>query len=160
MDRILALDVATRTGWATDSADCRGCGTIDLSVGVPKRGRHPGLILLHARRDLGELVARTRPDLVVFERPFARGSGTRLLMALAGIVELVAAEHGLATLEVGISQARKAATGRPTLTKPEAVAWAEAAGWSPPDDNAADAVIVLAAYRTLIMAWHSRMRAA
>ncbi|MCK5343663.1 MAG: hypothetical protein KAR20_09675, partial [Candidatus Heimdallarchaeota archaeon] len=58
---ILALDVATKTGWCNNDAD----GVWDFSI---KRDESSGVRLLRFKAKLKELFNLSKPDLVVFER--------------------------------------------------------------------------------------------
>lgn len=151
MDRALALDVATRCGWAARLPDgAQECGTLDFTVGVPRRGRHPGLVLLNAHRTLTDLVRQVRPGIIVFERPFSRGAGTRILSGLCSIVELVGAQHGLATSELTAGQVRKELLGRGDSSKEEIEAFVREEGWRPDSLDASDAAGLLLAYESMM----------
>ena len=148
---LLALDTSsTLTGWAARS-DCGtvSYGRLDMREGIPIRGRHPGLILLRAHAQIGTLIDQHRPRAVIFEQPIVRGSGTRILWSIAGIVELAAAERGLPTGELGVSKWRAALLGAGNAPKEASTAWALANGYAPEDDNVADALCILHAWLLL-----------
>lgn len=81
--------------------------------------------------------------------PFVRGAGTRILWSLAGICELVAAEHGAATAELSATQVRKAILGTGKADKAAVEAWVRSMGHDPLTDDESDALALLYAWRAL-----------
>jgi Holliday junction resolvasome RuvABC endonuclease subunit len=67
--KILALDLATRTGWAHSSGPS---GTWDLSV---RRDESGGMRLVRFQGKLGEMLRAAGIDLIVFEVPGFVGPG-------------------------------------------------------------------------------------
>lgn len=150
----LALDLSTTTGWAL--------GDTSHAQPVRKYGRwllerRPTLI----PRDLqigyrmsclcGELdraITVHQPDRVVFEAPLHRADHTsRLLICLAGAVEMVCDERKVMCEEGHLSQVRALvlpkATHKGQPMKSRVLSWARENGWSPEDDNVADALVLL-----------------
>ena len=70
-------------------------------------------------------------------------------MSLAGVVELAGAEHGLGTVELSVRQASRHGSVTATMSKTEVVSWAEASGWTPDRDGAANACVVLSAHENM-----------
>ena len=71
--KILALDTATKTGWAIfDSAAGRiiESGVQDFAK---RRGESNGLMFLRFRAWLSQIIATARPDLIAYERAHHRG---------------------------------------------------------------------------------------
>lgn len=140
---ILALDPATRCGWATRDAS----GTWDLSVRKDESGGMK-LIRLHAKlNDL--LAAMAKIDLVAFEAQ--RGGNPALMGALVvqaeiqGAMKLWCEQKGIQYRGWSPSEIKKHATGKGNSNK-EAMKAAAAARWPGiklQDDNHADALWIL-----------------
>lgn len=83
-------------------------------------------------------------DVVVFERPFARGrAATRALWGLAGLIEAVFAPT-CAVVDIDPSSIKKWATGNGKADKPEMIARAQALGYTGDNEHEADAFLLLA----------------
>ena len=146
---VLALDLATATGWALrdqSSTITGGVQTFPL-----RRGESPGMRWLRFRRwlrevlELGEMKGR---GVVACELPLAGGRGARMGIGreLSTIVEEEAAAQGIETTGIYPSSLKKWATGKGNAPKG---AMLEAARRRYPDlditdDNHADALLVLA----------------
>lgn len=152
--RILALDCATATGWAVqfDGAMESGVQRFDL-----KRGESPGMRFIRFRQWLNELMERTRPELVVYERPerFRSGAAVDVCVGMTTRVQEIAAQRGVEYCPVGPTTVKKHATGNGNADKDAMiVAAAEWMGqhiedWlaalkEPGRDNEADAICILA----------------
>lgn len=145
--RILALDAATRTGWAA------GDTTRDpllLESGVEvfdiRRGESTGLRFLRFRTWLYEIGDLWLPELVVFEQAHHRGGApTELGVGLTTRVQEFAAERRIEHAAVHTGTLKKHATGRGNAEKP-AMIEAARRRWNvePIDDNHADALCLLA----------------
>lgn len=143
---VLALDLATRTGW------CAGRPGERPRFGVWQlRGMTPGERYAALDDILRDSIKIHQPTEIVFEAPLVRGdhagiNAGRLALGFVAIVELVAYDHSLRVSEVYASQTRKAVLGRGNFEKGKAkeavAAWCNANGFDPPDDNAADAVVL------------------
>lgn len=139
---ILALDLATRTGWAMVSVSgATRHGVRDFSAHA---GRNPAL---YGAFDwwLSDMVTDFRPALIVYESPIFRGKATRLTFGLAAITELIAGRREANVAEVNLATIKKFATGQGNCGKDAMVAAVKSWGFAPQDDNAADA-IALARY--------------
>jgi Holliday junction resolvasome RuvABC endonuclease subunit len=90
----------------------------------------------------------SRPDWVFIEAPFVRGPVTRLTFGLAGVIEAAAARAGVPFSEAPPATVKKHITGSGKADKAAMMTAIRAMGFSPEDDNAADAIGV-AHY-----AWH------
>lgn len=148
----LALDLATRSGWAYGSPGARpSSGTIDLP-----RGGGPGQLgaVNAALADaLGDLLRLHSPRRIIFEAPAMHMAGrsphtARLLIYLAGVVELVAYRWEIACFEAQVQTVRsklgirKAEDDRDW--KAAVMRWCRAQGHDPRDDNQGDAIALLA----------------
>lgn len=146
--RILALDLATRVGWATWSAD-RGVGS-GVKV-LPTTGEDVGRFVGTYMQWLDDTLALDARDLVVFEAPWigpqTSQDTARKLLGLAVGTEVVCWRRGLRCLEQSVPAVRKHFVGNGRLPRREAkaavIAACRARGWTPKDDNDADALALL-----------------
>lgn len=121
-DVIIAMDLATRTGWAVLELDGRllASGTWTLS---PRKGRSKADRWVRFSRSLSDLLHtyEARVAALAVERPFeARGTGGRGASVAWGLVAL--AEHaaevrGLEALRLPPASVKKAVAGRGNATK-------------------------------------------
>lgn len=137
--KILALDLATKTGWARNDEPWVW-GTWDLSVNHRESPGMRYLRLNQALKALGQGI-----DLVVYEQPHHRGAAaTRVTLGLAAHVESWCAEHGIEHTAVHSSELKRHATGKGNAKK---AAMVEAArhlvAGEVEDDNQADAICLL-----------------
>ena len=158
--KILALDLSTRTGHACG----RDRGAVTSGVwklgGMKQHGVGHCCSALAAA--LGDAIHREAPDLVIYESPLiperqTRGDVARLLYGLCAVVEMVCLECGMpreACEEATADEARKLVLGRVMRgssgwIKDAVTAWAMSQGYSPYDDNEADALLLLR-YRQIL----------
>lgn len=161
---VLALDLATSTGWALRDRDgnvTSGVQRFDLA-----RGESPGMRFLRFRRWLLEIKGlavgcscrvgghcRCHPAVIAFERAHHRGgAATQLAAGLQAIVLEEAARVESETLPVHTATLKKHATGKGNAKKPDMVKaaldrWSKHVG--PRDasgigEDEADALCVLA----------------
>ena len=149
MNRILALDLSTRVGWAAwgpgESAPHWGAHPL------PRTGEDVGRYLAAYRRWLSGRLGEVAPDRVVMEAPILPKTTalatTRKLHGLAGLTELIARDHGAAAMEVNNAQVRKHFIGRGRGKRDElkqaTIAACRDRGWTPETDDEADALAVL-----------------
>lgn len=136
--RILALDPATKCGWAYSEG---GSGTWDLSV---RRDESAGMRLIRLRAKLREF---TEVDLVVYEA--ARNSAPKMQGALVvqatlqSVLVLWAEDNGFEYKGYSPSEIKKYATGKGNASKDMMVAEARKAFGDIIDDNQADALWLL-----------------
>lgn len=139
---ILALDCATKTGWAlfTDGCTRTGVQVFDL-----KRGESPGMRFLRFRAWLNEIKSLSgKVDVVAYEAAHHRGgAATQLCVGMVTDVLAWAADIGAETMPVHTGTLKKFATGRGNAGKPEMVQAAKDLGYDPEDDNEADACLLL-----------------
>jgi len=142
---ILALDLATKTGWAVMLPAWQKPET-----GVQKfelqRGESPGMRFLRFRRWLEELVRLYAPSLIVFEQTHHRGgAATEIAVGFSTRVQEVAAMLGAEHVAVHSATLKKHATGSGRAGKDEMIQEATRRwGYEPKDDNEADAMCLLA----------------
>lgn len=151
--KILALDLATVTGWAVGVASAApsptaleaAAGTVTpVTSGFISFREHsgePGYLYRALEDWLHAMIDGHSPDIVVFEAPLARNAHTaRLLFGMAAIAEMVAAQRGIECAEVHVSAIKKHATGHGMADKKMMIAAALQRGWKPREDNEADAL--------------------
>lgn len=147
---ILALDIATTTGWAEGLPGERPTsGSLRLAPpGSPHAAVYGAMMAF-----LGARLTAFHYRLVIFEAPLDprwKGAMTntntaRLLLGLPAVVEAVAYQTGHAINEATSGDVRKHMLGcRPKAAdaKPLVIAKARELGFSPRDDNEADALML------------------
>ncbi len=139
---ILALDLATKTGWAV----VKNGRVIESGVQTfdKRRGESNGVLFLRARKWLAEFGHPGKPDLVAYEQAhFRGGAATEICVGLQTRAQELAAEWGVESAPVPTSTLKKWATGVGRAEKPAMIAWAaKQIGHQPEDDNEADAIAV------------------
>lgn len=137
---LLALDLATRTGWCLrENGQLEsGIETFDL-----KRGDSSGMRYVRFRRWLEEVGARA--DIIIYEQTVG-GPGSiarELATGFATMVQAYCATRGIEHATVYPSTLKKWTTGRGNAKKPDMLE-AVARRWRRvDDDNEADAVALL-----------------
>lgn len=142
--RILALDLATSTGWATSTPELGvESGTQRFDV---KRGESPGMRFLRFRRWLADMLDTVHPEVVVYELPHHRGGyATQVLVGLSTRVEELCAERDIEHESVRTSPLKKHITGAGRASKEDMMAAAKRLfpKQSVDTDDQADALCVL-----------------
>lgn len=167
--QILALDMATSTGWALlDERGAVTSGTQRFELG---RGESPGMRYLRFTRWLSEMIRDPMPtslslgldgnrinrdgvrvDVIAFERPsfFRSQAAGEVIHGFLTHMQGIAAHFKVETLPVQTAALKRHATGKGNAKKPAMVAaaakrWDRSAMWveSQPEDEA-DALCVLA----------------
>lgn len=145
---ILALDIATRTGWAAgDALGPPVTGVIDLSKAEGIGGKMAAFV-----RRMDDLTTEYDFDLIVFEQPmqsFGRGSSKtlRLLLSLCSAAEMVSHWNQIPVREVPMQTWRKHFIGSGRAPKGEHPKWCKrqaqircsALGWGDLSDDEAEA---------------------
>ena len=133
---VLALDVATKTGFATRS----GSGVWDFKV---KRDESAGMRLIRFKQKLIEILDVEDINLVVFERTSGFHKNALIVQAeLHGVLKSVLEERGIEYRAYSAGEIKKHATGKGNAKKPIMIAAAKAK-WPDIDiidDNHADAL--------------------
>jgi Holliday junction resolvasome RuvABC endonuclease subunit len=108
--RILALDTATRTGFAIWDGAARRSGFVDFK---PGRGESPGMLFVNFERWLEELPAAGGWDLIVYEQAFQMRSGyaAGVALGLIAIVLKFCASRGINHVPVNGARLKKWVTG-------------------------------------------------
>ncbi len=157
MSCLLALDLATTTGWAVAMPPYAPAPTPmeqEAGAAMPKRfsgsksfkayAGNIGRVMDQFGIWLPELITVHQPDMIVFEAPFAgavRNANTgRMLFGFCAMVEMIAYRQKIRCLECNNATVKKHATGSGRAQKVDMIKAARDRGWEPKDDNAADAL--------------------
>ena len=153
--KILALDCATRLGWASkhELAGREGLDWGHEDFPIP-RGSSAGMRWINFLAWLERMIDQVKPELIVFEQPFigAMRSGTAAEIAygMSTRVQQVAEARGIDYRPVSAAVLKKWATGKGNAGKPEMIAAANQKlqlGFADEptisDDNEADAALIL-----------------
>lgn len=160
---VLALDTATKTGWAHTN------GTSGVQDFTPRRGDSPGMRYIEFRAWLHRILDLAPADLIVYEQPGGMRSraATHVCESLIGQAEVVAAERKIEITSRSPSELKKFI--RPDIkdrkrNKPRMMMYVEN-NWPDVqliDDNHADAILLLwLAMHDLKISgteWHARHR--
>ena|SRR6056297_769059 len=150
--RALALDMATKTGYAIlEDGKVRG-GVFEMKA--PKRNRrhladeHEGKKYGDFLDWLNRIIAKVQPQAIYYEEPFMnmrRPSSIQSGYAWKALLMGTAAQHGIPLHGVAPSSLKKAVTGSGRAEKPEMIAAAKSQfpDLEIVDDNMADALHVL-----------------
>jgi hypothetical protein len=141
---VLALDLGTHTGWALWQADRSiTSGTEHFS---PQRFEGGGMRYLRFKRWLTELKQTTEGLDAVFFEEVRRHAGVDAAHAYGGFMAHLTAwceHHQIPYQGVPVGTIKKHATGKGNACKAEMLSAMRARGFSPTDDNEADALALL-----------------
>lgn len=141
---ILALDLATKTGWALRySATEIYHGTESFER---KSSDGAGMRFLKFRQWLKKLAEEHGPIEAVYYEDVRRHKGVaaaHVYGGLKGVLMAWAEERGIPYAGVTVQEIKFAATGKKVANKEAVIAAMRARGFSPEDDNAADALAIL-----------------
>jgi len=126
---LLALDLGTATGWALHGAD----GLITSGTASFRPGRYDGggMRYLRFTNWLGELDRLSGPIAAIWFEEVRRHAGTDAAHVYGGL------------MGVPVGTIKRFATGKGNANKDAMIAAVEARGFSPADDNEADAIAIL-----------------
>lgn len=117
--KILALDIATNTGFCTSTAS----GTWDLT---PRKNESKGMRLIKLKASLRDIVQSEGITLIVFEGAVTYGKfPNHVAVELQGVLKLFCEENGIEYKSYMPTEIKKAATGKGNAGKPEMVAAAQ-----------------------------------
>ncbi len=138
---ILALDCATRTGWALLYEGTIESGVQDFSK---RRGESNGILFLRFNKWLHEITP-ANVKVIAFEQAHHRGGApTEICVGLTTRAMEAAASIEAEYMAVHTGTVKKFATGKGNASKPAMIAWFECTVGRPPlDDNEADAYALL-----------------
>lgn len=133
-NKILALDIATNTGWKTQTSS----GVWNLK---PNRGESEGMRVVRFKAKVKELIALEEITLVSYERPAGMHKASIMVASeMVGVLKDLCIELGIDLACYSASEIKKFATGKGNAKKEAMVAAAKEQGFSPKDDNEADAI--------------------
>jgi Holliday junction resolvasome RuvABC endonuclease subunit len=131
---ILALDIATKTGWKTKTTS----GTWDLK---PNRRESEGMRVVRFKSKVKELVGIEGITLIAYERPAGMHKASIMVASeMVGVLKDLCIEMNINLACYSAQQIKKFATGKGNAGKPEMIEAAKKLGYSPADDNEADAI--------------------
>lgn len=137
--KILALDQATITGWATDTAS----GTWNLKV---NRGESEGMRVVRFKGKVRELIDLEGINLIAYERPAGRFKASIIVSAeMIGVLKDLCIERNIDLACYSAKEIKKHATGNGNAGKPLMLSSAREK-WPNvliTDDNEADALWLL-----------------
>jgi len=141
---ILALDLGTRTGWAlVDRNGNITSGTVEFRQ---DRWQGGGMRFLRFRAWLDEVHRLTGGfEQLIYEqvRRHAGTDASHLYGGWLAILEVWCEQNSVAYQGVPVGTIKRHATGRGNAYKQAMIAAVEARGFSPTDDNEADAIAIL-----------------
>lgn len=147
---ILALDIATVTGWCLGT-DAPVYGSVRLG-GQDRPAKYAAMLQwLDDQRALHPAIAEIAVEAPINALNMSGHDAAVMTLGLHAHLELWCWDHGIRLTPVASSTARKAVLGKGSFAKgqakPAVMEWASSNGLAPRDDNAADAA-VLWAYRS------------
>lgn len=139
---ILALDLATQTGWAYESCGLVTSGSEGFKL---KKTDGPGIRFLKFRSWLRDQFEIVKPEKVVYEEVmrWSSGAAAKCYCGLLAILQTECESRGISYKGVHVGTIKKAATGKGNATKEQMIQAAKNAGYAPKDDNEADALHLL-----------------
>ena len=141
---ILALDLGTTTGWALRGFD----GLVTTGTASFKPGRYDGggMRYLRFTNWLTELDRLSGPVGTIWFEEVRRHAGTDAAHVYGGLMASLtswAELRGIPYEGVPVGTIKRHATGKGNANKAAMIAAAKARGFSPADDNEADAIAIL-----------------
>lgn len=141
---ILALDLGTTTGWAIRSVD--GLITSGTTSFRPSRYDGGGMRYLRFTNWLTELERLSGPIAAIWFEEVRRHAGTDAAHVYGGLMATLTAWaelRGVPYQGVPVGTIKRHATGKGNANKSAMIAAARDRGFSPADDNEADAIAIL-----------------
>jgi len=138
---ILALDLATKCGWAYSTKRGIQHGTTDFHN---KQWDGAGMRFLKLKALI--LNIGWVPDLVVYEKVERHTGGTYAAHVYGGFLaemQVVCEEQEIPYTGYGVTEIKKFWTGKGNADKAAMIQAARERGFNPKDDNAADALAIL-----------------
>lgn len=151
MKRILSLDLGTKTGYCVFEYDFNTIKSGTINFGI-KRGEHLGKRFFLFRRWLLDAINNYDIERIVYEAVYAH-SGIELAHVYGGFLYIMQElAYGLTidTISMGVGTIKLKATGNGRASKEEVIKSMRLLGHNPIDDNEADAVAIMVAYKKLL----------
>lgn len=145
MKAILALDLATQTGWAHSSSGLVTSGSEGFKL---KKNDGTGVRFLKFRSWLRDQIEIIKPELIVFEEVmrWSSGAAAKCYCGLLAILQTECEAKEIPYEGVHVGTIKKAATKNGAASKEQMIQAARARGYKPQDDNEADALHLLHIY--------------
>ncbi len=144
--KTLALDLGTKCGWAVGAdGNLHASGTWLLQSDKQRRFEGAGMKWLRLRSFLDQVHHLAPIERVVLEE-VRRHAGTDAAHAYGGALAVVTEWcelHKVPYSATPVATIKKHATGKGNAKKDAMIAAAQARGWTPGDDNEADALWIL-----------------
>lgn len=136
--RILALDIATVTGWATETAS----GTWNLK---PNRGESDGMRVIRFKAKVKEIIKAEEIDLIVYERQAGRNTYSIMIASeMVGVLKGLCINNGIEYASYSAGEIKRFATGKGNASKEMMIESARGQfDCEIVDDNHADALWLL-----------------
>lgn len=132
--RILALDIATKTGWKTETSS----GVWDLK---PNRGESEGMRVVRFKSKVKEMIEMENIELISYERPAGFHKAALMVASeMVGVLKDLCIEMRIQLACYSATEIKKFATGKGNSNKEKMVEAAVKLGYHPQDDNEADAI--------------------
>lgn len=132
--KILALDIATKTGWKTETSS----GVWDLK---PNRGESEGMRVVRFKAKVRELIDLEKIELIAYERPAGMHKASIMVASeMVGVLKDLCIEKNVDLACYSANEIKKFATGKGNANKESMIKSAIEKGFNPKDDNEADAI--------------------
>ena len=142
MSAILSLDLATQTGWAYQANGLISSGSVGFQL---KKADKPGMRFLKFRSWLRDQIECVKPERVVYEEVmrWSSGAAAKCYCGLLAILTTECEAKEIRYEGVHVGTIKKSATSNGAASKAMMIEAAKALGYSPKDDNEADALHLL-----------------
>lgn len=132
--KVLALDIATNTGWKTQTAS----GVWNLK---PNRGESAGMRVVRFKAKVREIVELENITLISYERPAGMHKSSIMVASeMVGVLLDFCIENNIEVACYSATEIKKFATGKGNANKQAMIQAAVDLGFNPTDDNEADAI--------------------
>lgn len=134
VNKILALDIATKTGWRTKTSS----GVWDLKN---NRGESDGMRVVRFKAKVREIIGLEDINIVSYERPAGlHKSSIMVASEMVGVLKDLCIELNVQYASYSATEIKKFATGAGNANKERMIRAAIDLGFSVIDDNHADAI--------------------
>ena len=140
---ILAIDLGTRTGWATQQHGCTAHGWSDFKPGRFEGG---GMRYLRFKQWLSQLKESLGEIHIIYFEEVRRHASTDSAHVYGGLMATLTSwceHHNIPYSGVPVGTIKKHATGKGNAGKAEMISAVQAKGYPIIDDNEADALALL-----------------
>jgi Holliday junction resolvasome RuvABC endonuclease subunit len=134
MNKILSLDIATNTGWKTETTS----GVWNLK---PARGESEGMRVVRFKSKVKEMIDLEGITVVAYERPAGMHKASIMVASeMVGVLKDLCIEKGVDLACYSATEIKKFATDKGNANKEQMIEAARSLGYNPKDDNEADAI--------------------